>query len=47
MFKYEGCGKQIVEFVGLRAKIYSYRMLDGFENKKCNGVSKNVTKKDY
>ena len=26
--------KQIVEFVGLRAKLYSYKMLDGSEEKK-------------
>ena len=31
MFKDEAGGKQIVEFVGLRAKLYSYKMLDGFE----------------
>ena len=29
MFKDEALGKQIVEFVGLRAKLYSYKMLDG------------------
>ena len=45
MFKDEACGKQIVEFVGLRAKLYSYKMLDGSEDKKCKGVTKNVTKK--
>ena len=33
MFKDEVGGKQIVEFVGLRAKLYSYKMLDGFEEK--------------
>ena len=33
MFKDEDCGKQIVEFVGLRAKLYSYKMLDGSEDK--------------
>ena len=31
MFKDEAGGKQIVEFVGLRAKLYSYKMLDGSE----------------
>ena len=31
MFKDEVGGKQIVEFVGLRAKLYSYKMLDGSE----------------
>ena len=37
--------KQIVEFVGLRAKLYSYKMIDGSEDKKCKGVTKNVTKR--
>ena len=46
MFKDEAGGKQIVEFVGLRAKLYSYKMLSGFEEKKCNGVTKNVTKRN-
>ena len=32
MFKDETDGKQIVEFVGLRAKLYSYKMLDGSED---------------
>ena len=44
MFKDEAGGKQMVEFIGLRAKIYSYKMLDGSEDKKCKGVTKNVTK---
>ena len=44
MFKDEACGKHIVEFVGLRAKLYSYKMLDGSEDKKCKAVTKNVTK---
>ena len=38
-------GKQISEFVGLRAKMYSYR-LDETEVKKAKGVKKNVIKKD-
>ena len=33
MFKDEACGKQIVEFVGLRVKFYTYKMLDGSEDK--------------
>ena len=37
MFKDEAGGKQIVEIVGLRAKLYSYKMLDGSEDKKCKG----------
>ena len=45
MFKDEAGGKQIVEFVGLRAKLYSYKMLDGFEHKKCKWVTTNVTKR--
>ena len=37
MFKDQAGGKQIVEFVGLRVKLYSYKMLDCFEDKKCMG----------
>ena len=37
-------GKQITEFVGLRAKMYSYRMNEK-EEKKAKGVKKNVIKK--
>ena len=44
MFKDEAGWKQIVEFVGLRAKLYSCKMLDGSEDTKCKGVTKNVTK---
>ena len=44
MFKDEAGGKQILEFVGLRAKLYSYRMND-LEEKKCKGVKKAVIKK--
>ena len=36
VFKDEAGGKQIVEFIGLRAKLYSYKMLDGSEDKKCS-----------
>ena len=45
MFKDEACEKQIVEFVDLRAKLYSYKILGGFEEKKCKGVANNVTKR--
>ena len=45
MFNDEAGGKQIVEFVGLRAKLYSYKMLDSSEDKKCKGMTKNVTKR--
>jgi hypothetical protein len=44
MFKDEASGKQIEEFVGLRATLYSYKM-SGEEHKKCKGVKKNVVKK--
>jgi len=52
MFKDEAAGKQIEEFVGLRAKLYSYKIWEGKENKKCKGVKKNVventiTHEDY
>ena len=45
MFKDEAGGKQIVEFVGLSAKLYSYKMLDGSEDKKCKKLTRNVTKR--
>ena len=47
MFKDKAGGKQVVEFVDLRAKLYSYKMLDGAENNKCKGVKKECYKKDY
>ena len=34
MFKHEAGGKKIVEFVGLRANLYSYKILDSSEDKK-------------
>ena len=33
IFKDDADGKQIVEFVGLRANLYSCKMLDGYEDK--------------
>ena len=52
MFKDEAAGKNIMEFVGLRAKLYSYKMEEGEENKRCQGVKKRVventiTHEDY
>ena len=45
MFKDEAGGQQIAEFVGLRAKLYSYRMDEGKEEKKCKGIKKALVKK--
>ncbi len=45
MFKDEAEGKIIQGFVGLRAKLYAYKMLDGKEEKKCEGIRKPVIKK--
>ncbi|XP_065642354.1 uncharacterized protein LOC136073985 [Hydra vulgaris] len=44
MFKDETGGAQIKEFVGLRSKLYSYKV-HGKDNKKCKGVKNNVVKK--
>ena len=43
--KDEAGGKQITEFVGLRSKLYAYKMDCGKEEKKCKGVKKGVVKK--
>ena len=45
MFKDEAAGKIIKEFVGLRAKLYSYKMEEGKENKRCKGIKKAVVEK--
>ena len=45
MFKDEEAGKIIKEFVGLRAKLYSYKMDEGKENKRCKGIKKAVVEK--
>ena len=42
MFKDDGGEKQIVEFVGLRAKLYSHKMIDGSEDKKQRMLQKGV-----
>ena len=52
MFKDEAAGKIIKEFVGLRSKLYSFKMDEGGESKKCKGVKKQVvetsiTHEDY
>ena len=47
MMKLETGAKQIEEFVGLRSKLYAYKMAeDGGEEKKCKGVKKVVIKKE-
>ena len=46
MFKDETAGKIIKEFVGLRAKMYSYKMEEGKENKRCKGIKKAVIEKN-
>ena len=43
--KDEAGGKIIEELVGLRAKLYSYKMLEGEEGKKRKEVKKSVVKK--
>ena len=45
MFKDETAGKIIKEFVGLRAKLYSFKMDEGKENKRCKGIKKAVVEK--
>ena len=44
MFKDEVAGRQITHFVGLRPKLYSFKVEDGSLTKKCKGVKKNVVK---
>ena len=45
MFKDETAGKVIKEFIGLRAKLYSFKMDEGKENKRCKGIKKAVVEK--
>ena len=44
VFKDEVAGKQITHFVGLRPKLYSFKIEDEKELKKCKGIKKNVIK---
>ena len=44
-FKDEAAGKPILEFVGLKSKMYSYKIGEE-EHKKAKGVKKNVVKKE-
>ena len=45
--KDELCGKIMIEFIALRAKLYAYKILDekNSEEKKCKGVKKCVVEK--
>ena len=45
LMKDELGGKIMTEFVALRPKLYSYKKLDGPEDKKCKGIKKCVIKK--
>ena len=47
LFKDELCGKIMKEFVGLRAKTYSYLIDDDSEHKKVKGTKKCVIKQTY
>ncbi|XP_065640394.1 uncharacterized protein LOC136072925 [Hydra vulgaris] len=43
MFKDESAGKQIAEVIGLRSKLYSYK-IDEEDKRRCKGVKRNVVK---
>ena len=45
LMKNELGGAIMTEFVTLRPKLYSYKVLDGPENEKCKGIKKCVIKK--
>ena len=45
LMKDESGGKIMTEFVALRPKLYSYKVRDGSEDKKCKGIKKCVVKK--
>ncbi|XP_073236533.1 uncharacterized protein [Porites lutea] len=45
MFKDEVAGKQITHFVGLRPKLYSFKIEEEREVRKCKGIKKNIVKK--
>ena len=45
MFKDEAAGKCIMEFIGLRAKLYTFKMFKGEESKRCKGIKKKVVEK--
>ena len=45
MFKDEVAGRQITHFVGLRPKLFSFKVEDGSLTKTRKGIKKNVVKK--
>ena len=45
VFTDEAAGRIMEEFVGLRAKLYSYKMFESKESKKCKGIKKSVVNK--
>ena len=45
LMKDELGGAIMTEFIALRPKLYSFRKLDGVENKKCKGIKKCMVKK--
>ena len=45
LMKDELGGKIMTEFMALRPKLYSYKVLDGSEDKKCKGIKKCIVKK--
>ena len=45
MFKDEVAGKQITHFIGLRPKLYSFKIEEGKNVKKCKGIKKSVVSK--
>ena len=45
LMKDEAGGRQIKEFVGLRSKLYAFKIDEGSETKKCKGTKKCVVKK--
>lgn len=52
MVEDEAGGKIIEKFVRLRERLYSYKILEGKEEKKCKGIKravikKNITHNDY
>ena len=45
--KDEAAGKQIIHFLGLRPKLYTFRVEEKGETRKAKGVKKNVNKKIF